>query len=323
MSVLITGHRGYIGSALTRRFQGYPYQVVGYDIVDGHDILDYDTVLDILKKHDIKVVIHLAAMSSVTQCNESPIMADVVNRHGTEIILRAMKEAGCKNIIYASTSSVYGRSKDIPYTEQIAPDPCSPYGLSKLQGERVIRTHYEDNDGNYIIFRMFNVVGTSGYHDIDTATSAGYDRLFAALESGSVTIYGKDYLTKDGTAERDYVALKDVCEAFYLAVQTVMSEDVTRYTLNISTGELTSVQTMINTWNHISDCIEKGECGYELFPPLQRVKYTYGDKRAGDPAQVYGVNTNAKRILNWRPHRKIEDIIRDLIIDKKYSNVQS
>lgn len=327
MSILVTGHRGYIGSALMKYLQEHSLvkTIVGYDLVDGNDILDYDSLLETLKKHEIKIVVHLAAMSSVTACNEDPTKADRVNGYGTRLLLQAMKAAGCQNIIYASTSSVYGNSKELPYVEHLVTQPCSAYGSSKLLGEKAIQSYYgvDSNPGSYLIFRMFNVVGTSGYPDIDKKMSAGYDRLFAALESGHIIIYGQDYPTTDGTGERDYVALKDVCEAFHLGIQAINTYDTIHDVLNISSETLTSVQTMVNIWNKISDCIKDKKADYESHPPLLRVEYTYGPRRTGDPAQVYGVNTRAKRVLNWRPQRKIEDIIHDLVIDKNTPDVQS
>lgn len=311
MVILITGHRGYIGSALMAYLKDKP--VVGYDIVDGDDILNYERLLSVMYEHKIRLVIHLAALSSVTACNEDPSLANKINGFGTEVILKAMRASNCRHIIYASTSSVYGNQDTLPYRESMETKPCSPYGESKLEGEKLIERYYQEGliHGNYLIFRMFNVVGTSGVSDIDRQVSAGYDRLFAALESGTITIYGKDYPTNDGTGERDYVALKDVCEAYLLGIEVITRLTNIRRVVNIATGVPISVQTIINTWNDIAD----KEC---ILPKLQ---YKYGNKRAGDPARVYGDNSQAKELLDWTPTRKIDVIISDLAIDKNLSYV--
>lgn len=311
MSVLITGHRGYIGSALLEFLQEcLPENIVGYDIVEGNDITNYDNLLKTLQDHSIKTVIHLAAMSSVSACNDSPQEANRINGYGTMLVLKAMEAAGCHNIIYASTSSVYGNSPNIPFTEDSPVEPCSLYGSSKLLGEYGIHNHYEKNPGNYVIFRMFNVVGTSGYRHIDTRMSSGYDRLFAALESGKLTIYGNDYSTDDGTGERDYVSLRDVCNAYLLAVLAV--DRSIRETVNISTGTLTSVQKLVGVWN---------ECTNKPWFAFPKVVFEYGCRREGDPAKVCGSNDKAKKVLGWKPTRKIEDIIYNLSKDKNTLDV--
>ena len=256
LRVFITGHRGYIGSALFRAMTKFSLisEVEGYDIIEGHDILDLDSLVIRMMSFQPHVVVHLAALSSVTACNENWKKSVSYNAVGTRNVLTAMKQCGCNNIIYASTSSVYGDTSKLPYTEDSVVNPCSPYGISKLLGEQVIYNYYnsQDTPGNFLIYRMFNVVGTSGYSDVDNVSNPGYDRLFAALESGHLTIYGNDYPTYDGTCQRDYVSLKDVCSAFLKGVKVVKSNRQTRKIINICTGHPCSVQTIVNTWNAIS-----------------------------------------------------------------------
>ena len=301
ISVLVTGGCGYIGAALMKylRRDLEIKNVISYDIVQGDNILNYEALVSRIRDHKINVVVHLAALSSVSACNEKPKTAKDINGLGTGVVVSAMAEAGCQNIIYASTSSVYGNSDIVPYTEDMKPAPCSVYGSSKLLGEGVIHDYHL---GNYLIFRLFNVVGTSGFHDLDMKTNAGYDRIFGALMSGHVTIYGNDYITADGTCERDYVSLKDVCQAFILGIKAITTQPSLRITANIASNHPTSVMTLINTWNTIA---------------TTPVTYIYGPRREGDPTQVYGLNGVAYKMLGWTPTRKIEDIIRDIAMDIK------
>ena len=322
LRVFVTGHRGYIGSALFRAMSKFSLinELEGYDIIDGDDILDLSSLVSRMKSFQPHVVVHLAALSSVTACNENWKKSVSYNAVGTRNVLTAMNDCGCRNIIYASTSSIYGDTSKVPYTEDSVVDPCSPYGLSKLLGEQVIYNYYNsrNNPGNFLIYRMFNVVGTSGYPDIDNVSNPGYDRLFAALESGHLTIYGNDYPTYDGTCQRDYVSLKDVCSAFLKGIKVVKSNRETREIINICTGRPCSVQTIVNTWNSISKhLLSATELQHKCSASLPEVSISVGCRRDGDPANVYGLNTKASRVLNWNPTRKIENIICDLAHDKK------
>lgn len=318
--VLITGSKGYIGSALRLKLATIA-KVIDYDLVDGYDIMNYSQLLSVMKESKPDVVIHLAALSSVTECNEKPKQAILTNGNGTINVLKAMKEAGCQNIIYSSTSSVYGKMINYPYNEIGTTHPCSDYGYTKLLGEYAIFNHFDlkDSVGNYLIFRMFNVVGTSGYPEIDNTVSAGYDRLFGALESGAVTIYGHDCSTIDGTCERDYVSLKDVCEAYFLGVKCLMStQNKCRHVLNICTGEPTSVRQIVLEWNRIANKIASGHVNYTDCHELPTVIFTYGPKRLGDPERVFGSNRLAREIIKWSPKYTITDIIKNIAIDKYF-----
>lgn len=316
VNVLITGSNGYIGLALVANLKDVPFinKIIGYDLDYGNDILDEISLVKALNLNKIDVVIHLAALSSVAACNNDVVKAIQINAIGTRTILSAMKQTGCRNIIYASTSSVYGNNKHLPYDEDMIPSPCSPYGDSKMLGEHVIYNHYDlkGNPGSYLIFRMFNVVGTCGIKDIDTKVSSGYDRLFGALESGTVSLYGTDYDTEDGTCERDYVSLKDVCNSYVLGLKTIIETEQIREIINICSEIPISVSSIIKTWNQIAHCIKKKNNKH----PFSKVQVIYGERRAGDPEKVYGSNDKAYELLGWFPQRKMENIIINLAIDK-------
>lgn len=318
-NVLITGHCGYIGSALMVYLKDALFinKLIGYDIVEGDDIMDYSNLVNKLMVHDIDVVIHLAAVSSVSACNDQPKLAIKINAIGTRNVLRAMRSARTKHIIYASTSSVYGDNiPDKGYKENNPLNPCSAYGSSKLLGEQVIFDHYHINNyqGNYLIFRMFNVVGTSGYPKIDSMSNPGYDRIFGALQSGNITIYGNDYKTSDGTCERDYISLKDVCQAYLLGIKAFFLSDNVRSVINICSGTPISVKALIIKWNRIQQKLK--HTSIVGLGSLSKVKYEYGRKRRGDPKTVYGSNLKANKIIKWRPLRIIENIIFDIAKDK-------
>lgn len=286
MKIFITGHLGYIGSRMVEFLSHH--EIKGYDLVHGQDILDRKLLTQTMSEFNPDVVIHLAAVSNVPECNEKPELAFETNGTGTSNVIHAMKISRCKNIIYASTSAVYGTGSEFILNETIKPSPCSPYGLSKLMGEDEIIKNY---DGNYLIYRMFNIVGSS--------TAKSCDRLFDALKNGYVTIYGNDYDTQDGSCERDYVSINDTCRAYELGIQHLCNKNNTakvREIINISTGTTTSVLQLVN-----------------LVP---NVKYEFGRRRAGDPASVYGCPEKAYRLLGWKPKECIQQIVKSLIESK-------
>ena len=152
--------------------------------------------------------------------------------------------------------------------------------------------------------------------------NSGYDRLFGALESGNITIYGNDYLTtSDGTCERDYISLKDICSAYIKGIDTIFGITPSqnpkeksiniKYILNICWGVPLSVRHIIDTWNKLSN---------NFIPingkKLPYVQETYGSRREGDPSIVYGSNYLAKEIIHWSPEKTLEDIIIEIGIDK-------
>lgn len=160
MKILITGDQGYIGSSLKSFLD---HQIIGYDLVNNQDIMDYECLCAHMKGVDL--VIHLAACSTIGACNQDPKLAFELNERGTENVLNAMKANQCPRIIYAGTSSVYGDGENITEGDPI--DCQNIYAASKYAGELKI----VESGLNYVIFRMFNIIGQVN------STYFGFDRL--------------------------------------------------------------------------------------------------------------------------------------------------
>jgi UDP-glucose 4-epimerase len=319
VTILVTGHRGYIGSVLFRMLSDLPEidNVIGYDLVDDQDILDYQQLVDTMRKCNPDIVVHLAGTTNMA-CSANVKMAIRTNGCGTNNVLKAMKEVGCQHIVYASSGAVYGNNKQIPYKENTTVRPCTPYGISKILGEYAIYNHYElnENRGNYVILRLFNVVGTSMYRDIEMIHDFGRDKLFPALECGYVTVYGTDYATFDGTCERDYISLEDTCEALLCGISIVACRLHIREIINICSGETFSVKSIIDIWNNMALRIKASNRS-----DIDRLPYVFstnGPRRKGDSAKICGSNKKAMKLLEWIPRKKIEDIIYDLAQYKKW-----
>lgn len=337
--LFITGGNGYIGSFLIEYLSNVcpKWFIYSYDLVNGDDILDYENLVTKMEEVSPSVVIHLAACSSVYKCNEDPEFAFRTNGLGTRNVLMAMKVCGCNNIIYSSTCAVYGSPTALPVIESDKfYGRLSHYALSKLMGEHVIFSLSE----NYLIFRLFNVVG--GFQ------RPGNDRLFGALStSKSIVIYGDDYPTQDGTCVRDYVSLLDVSNAFYSGIMKLVGFEEShlfypsprllcpsssfsssfpereclnsiriwkwriREVINICSGDPWSVKEIIDQWNNI------------IIDPKNPmvVHYEYGSRREGDIPKIYGSSNKASIILDWKSKDTLFDIImdckKDLISRKK------
>ena len=282
--VLITGGSGYIGKQLIKYLDRHTSWIIkNYDLQEGNDIMDMVNLERTMFEFCPTVVIHLAAMSNVRQCQENMREAFVVNVKGVKNVLDSMSKVGCKNIIFASTSAVYDTSSTDGQCSILTPKrPISVYGKSKLLAEELI----DSRSGiSYITFRMFNVIG--GHQDV------GHDRLFGSLLNGNVEVYGMDYNTKDGTCIRDYVSIKDVCEAYRLAVKQIHRVYTSHLTLDICTGVGTSVGSILTLWP-------------------KSLNITIGDRREGDPEVVIGSTWEASLHLGWMARQSVCDVINSL-----------
>jgi UDP-glucose 4-epimerase len=201
-TILITGNGGYIGSHLCRLLQPN-YRIVGLDLNSSqykiHDHISADIRKIKLVPYEIDTIIHLAALVRVNDSVMQPLDYYSTNLNGTINVLDKIK---CRNFIFASTGSA---------------EYCNnPYAVSKRAAEDCVRQYCLDNNISWTSFRFYNVIGSNGF--APTNSDGLFYNLIRASQSGLFQLFGGDYNTRDGTAERDYVHVEEICAAIEKAI---------------------------------------------------------------------------------------------------------
>lgn len=300
MKTLVTGGGGFIGSNLTRALvqRGDEVRVLDnfstgnrtnlaeladeVEVVEG-ELRSYERVHAATR--GVEVVFHQGALPSVPRSVQDPLTTGAVNVEGTLNVLLAARDEGVRRIVFASSSSVYGNSGDLPRIESSNPDPISPYGVSKLAAERYCVSFSRVYALETVALRYFNVFGPN--QDPTSQYSAVIPRFLTAIAAGRpVAIYG------DGGQRRDFTYVANVIDANLLAAE---AKDANSAVLNIATGLATSV-------NQLADVI-----GTLLERPVEREQHP---ARAGDVRDSWADIARAKDVLGWEPRISLEDGLR-------------
>lgn len=201
--VLITGSSGYIGSHLLKTLENNKFEVYCLDVqdpkIETKNFVNVDIRMPIGVDLEFDAVIHLAALVNVAESVNKPKDYYVTNINGTINVLNGIKT---KNFIFASTGAAVGMS--------------SPYGISKKAAEDCVMAHCKNNNIDYTVFRFFNVIGGNVVEP--TNPDGLFYNLKLAPSVGYFTIFGDDYKTKDGTCERDYVHVNEICTSLMDAI---------------------------------------------------------------------------------------------------------
>ena len=309
MYVLVTGGAGYIGSVVTEELINDGYKVVVLDnLQQGHreavskkaDFIlgdvGYSLSLErIFQQFDITAVMHLAADSLVGESMTDPrkfLQNNVVNGLA---LLNAMLKKCVRKFIFSSTAAVYGSPEIIPISEKHTTKPVNAYGDSKLMFEKMLELYGMAYDLQHVSLRYFNAAGATKQageaHHPETHLIPSILRV-ALDQSGSVSVYGTDYPTKDGSCIRDYIHVADIARAHLIALEKL--ERLSAKAYNLGNGNGYSVLEVIETARRIT--------GFNI--PVKLC-----DRRAGDPGKLVASSNLAKTELGWEPRYKLEAII--------------
>mgnify|MGYP003290437494 CR=1 FL=1 len=314
MRLLVLGGAGYIGSHTAVELLESGHEVVIVDsLVTGYeaavpkgaifyqgDIRDYDFLNKLFKKEAIDAVIHFAAFSLVGESVTDPLKYYENNLYGTKVLLKAMIDNGVNKIVFSSTAATYGEPENIPILEDDRTCPTNPYGETKLAMEKMMKWSANAYGLKYVSLRYFNACGAHKSAKIGEAHNPESHLIPLVLQvpngkRESVSIYGTDYDTPDGTCIRDYIHVTDLAKAHILAVEYLMRGGESNV-FNLGNGVGYSVREVIETARRVT--------GH----PIPAVEIP---RRAGDPARLVASGKKAKEILGWKPEiTELEDIIR-------------
>lgn len=261
--VLVTGGAGYIGSHACKALAKAGYQPIVFDnLVYGHewavqwgplekgDILDRGQLDTAFRKHRPDAVMHFAAYAYVGESMMLPGKYYRNNVVGSLTLLEAMQDHGVDKIVFSSTCATYGVPDRIPIDENACQSPINPYGMSKLMVERILADFGNAHGINWIALRYFNAAGA----DLDNQIGETHDPethlvpLVLDAASGrrdSITIFGNNYDTADGTCIRDYIHVSDLASAHVKALDALGSETASG-AFNLGNGMGYSVQQVID-----------------------------------------------------------------------------
>lgn len=323
MKVLVTGGAGYIGSHTCVELLDRNHDVIVFDnfsnssktvidrikmitgktikFIEG-DITNYDKLSEVMSNFNPDAVIHFAGVKSVAESINDPLTYYEINVLGLLNTIRAMEFSNCRYIVFSSSATVYGSSESVPFSEDSSLNPETPYGITKMIGEKLLKDWcFSRVDAQAICLRYFNPVGahSSGCIGEDPLTTPNNLMPFICqVASGmrsKLSIYGNDYLTRDGTGERDYVHVMDLAEAHVKTLEHI-SELEKFQLLNLGTGRGTTVLELIQAFEEASG---------------QKVPFKIVGRRAGDVAKSWATTSLIKSKLNFECNRSVFDMCKD------------
>jgi UDP-glucose 4-epimerase len=306
--LLVTGGAGYVGGVVAAHLLEAGHQVTVLDdlstgfragvpegarFVEGR-IQDAAKVLD----GSYDAVLHFAASSQVGESVANPEKYWRNNVAGTLELLTAMRASGVGTLVFSSTAATYGEPDQVPITETAATAPTNPYGATKLAVDHMIASECAAYGLSAVSLRYFNVAGAYGRHGERHDPESHLIPLVLQVAQGrraSISIFGDDYPTPDGTCLRDYIHVADLAEAHLLALDKAPAGE--HLVCNLGNGNGFSVREVVEAARTVTG---------------HAIPVTVEPRRAGDPAVLVASADRARDRLGWRPRRTdLVEIIRD------------
>ncbi len=310
--VLVIGGAGYIGSHMVKLLcenqykvitldnlsTGYRDAVVGGDFIEG-DFGDAYLLGEIFNDFEIDAVMHFASSAQVGESVINPAKYYQNNVSNTQCLLDAMVAHDIRSFIFSSTAAVFGNPQCSLIDESHAKNPINPYGRTKLMVEQMLADYDAAYGMKSVCLRYFNAAGAdpSGLLGERHEPETHLIPLVLQTMSGrrdTISVFGSDYETRDGSCIRDYIHVNDLCDAHLLALEAIAGgADSAVY--NLGNGNGFSVFDVINTARLVCQ---------------REIEVRHRERRPGDPARLVANADLAKNNLGWQPkYSKLSDII--------------
>nr|WP_269136976.1 UDP-glucose 4-epimerase GalE [Vibrio cincinnatiensis] len=324
VSVLITGGMGYIGShTCVQMIEAGLEPIIIDNLCNAKtevlnriealtgkkptfyqgDVRDEALLDSIFSAHTIQAVIHFAGLKAVGESVSKPLEYYDNNVNGSLVLLRSMRKAGVKTIVFSSSATVYGDPKVVPITESSPTGATTnPYGSSKHMVEQCLSDLFvAEKDWSITLLRYFNPVGAHPSGSMGEDPQGIPNNLMPFIAQVAVgrreklSVFGDDYATPDGTGVRDYIHVMDLADGHIAALNTV-GEKAGLHVYNLGTGKGSSVLEMVAAF---SDA-----CG-------KPVPYEVCPRRPGDIAQCWASTEKAERELGWKAQYTLAQMTAD------------
>lgn len=300
--VLVIGGAGFIGSHMVKMLgslgcnvttlddlsSGHRSAVLYGDFVQGN--FGDRAVLDTVLTRGIDAVMHFASFIQVGESTQHPDKYYRNNVTNTLVLLDAMRAHGVKKFIFSSTAATFGEPQYIPIDEKHPQHPINPYGRTKLIVEQALADYDHAYGFKSVCLRYFNAAGADPEGDLGEQHDPETHLIPLVLQAASgrrtnISVFGRDYNTPDGTCIRDYIHIQDLCNAHWLALQSLMN-GAESLSYNLGNGNGFSVQEVINTAEQVTG---------------RKISVVNESRRNGDPARLVADSRLIRQRLGWQP----------------------
>ena len=313
MRVLVTGGAGYIGSHTAKELSNQGMEPVVYDnLIHGHreackwgpfiqgELHDLERLRECLREHKIEAVIHFAAYAYVGESMKDPGKYFWNNVEGSLSLIRAMRQESVNLMVFSSSCATYGIPESVPISEAEIQKPINPYGETKLIVERALHWYAQASPLKYAALRYFNAAGADKSGEIGEDHTPETHLIPLAIEAvlgkrDPLKIFGTDYATRDGTAERDYIHVEDLARAHVSALHHLANGNDS-FCCNLGTGNGSTVREVLDELEKIAG---------------KPVPADPAPRREGDPPSLVADPSLAEKLLGWKAENNLSDILQD------------
>ena len=318
MKIFIIGGAGYIGSHMVKIAHKAGHEVITLDnLSTGYqdavlygkfefcDILNLEKLNELFNKYTPDAVMHFSAYSIVHESVSDPYKYYFNNVSGTLNLLKAMIDNNCRKFIFSSSAAIFGNPEYIPIDEDHPKNPINPYGKSKLMVEEILKDFDVAHGLKYVTFRYFNAAGHDPEGELSERHNPETHLLPIIMQAAngqrmSISVFGNDYDTKDGTCVRDYIHVNDLANAHLEGLKYLNKRESLSAEFNLGSGSGFSVKEVIQKVKEITQ---------------KDFKVVEESRRFGDPSILIASSAKAEQILELKTNfSSLEQVIQTLVV---------